>query len=185
MTYLPQLLFFFAISSAFLGISWKPLHNPRCHGFYRFFAFEGILVLVLFNFPFWFAHPFAPLQILSWSCLFCSILFVVRGLYDLRTAGGSGNRETAPENFAFENTVHLVRSGIFGYIRHPMYSSLLLLAWGAFLKHTSAVALVVIVFTTFMLTIAARIEERENLAFFGSAYQDYMRVTRKFFPFLY
>ncbi len=182
----PAMILLFAVTSlVFLVISWKPLHNPRCHGFYRFFAFEGILALVLLNFPFWFDNLFDPRQIFSWICLFSSIFFVVRGVYDLRTAGGSARREASPENFAFENTAHLVNTGLFRYIRHPMYSSLLLLAWGTFLKHITPLTVVVIFFTSLMLTIAARIEERENLAFFGVPYRDYMRRTHKFIPFLY
>lgn len=165
-------------------ISWKPLHNPKCHGFYRFFAFEGILLLVLFNQPYWFAHWYAPNQIVSWLLLASSILFVVQGVRMLRMVGGSGTRAEAPENFAFENTVNLVTSGIYRYIRHPMYSSLLLLAWGAFFKHFSLPAMVLIAVTTVFLVIAGIIEEKENLAFFGPTYREYRKTTKMFLPFL-
>jgi hypothetical protein len=37
----------------------------------------------------------------------------------------------------FEKTTQLVTTGVFKYIRHPLYSSLLLLAWGVFFKHPS------------------------------------------------
>ena len=134
---LPRSLLFLIFSLFFLWISRKPLRNPRCHGFYRFFAFEGILFLVLHNHPFWFDDWYAWNQIISWVLLASSILFVVQGLYLLRKEGGSQVRNDAPENYAFENTVNLITGGIYRYIRHPMYSSLLLLAWGAFFKHFS------------------------------------------------
>ena len=181
---LAKILLFVVISLGLLGISWKPLHNPGCHGFYRFFAFEGILFLTLHNHPFWFTDWSAPRQIISWLLLSASILFVVQGLYMLRTAGGSRVREAAPENFAFENTVTLVTGGIYRYIRHPMYSSLLLLAWGAFFKHFSPAGLVVVAGTTGFLMIAGFIEEKENLAFFGPAYLEYRKTTKMFLPFL-
>lgn len=177
-------LLFVVFSLGFVAISWKPLHNPRCHGFYRFFAFEGILFLILLNHPFWFDDWYAPRQIISWLLLAASILFVLQGLFMLRTAGGWQGRADAPENFAFENTVHLVTGGIYRYIRHPMYSSLLLLAWGAFLKHFSFPGLLAIITTTVFLLVAGLIEERENLAFFGPAYLKYRKTTKMFLPFL-
>jgi len=38
--------------------------------------------------------------------------------------------------------------------------------------------------TTFFLTMTAKIEESENIAFFGQAYQAYMKQTKMFVPFL-
>ncbi len=35
-----------------------------------------------------------------------------------------------------------------------------------------------------MLTATACVEERENMAFFGSAYADYQKQTRMFIPFI-
>lgn len=177
-------LLFVVFSLVFLALSWKPLHNPRCHGFYRFFAFEGILFLALSNHPFWFDDWYAPHQLVSWLLLSASILFVVLGLHMLRTVGGSQAREAMPENFAFENTVTLVTAGIYRYIRHPMYSSLLLLAWGTFFKHLSLPGLVAITATTVFLVTAGLIEEKENIAFFGPAYLEYRKTTKMFLPFL-
>ena len=174
-----------SFSLVFLVISWRPLHNPRCHGFYRFFAFEGILFLVLLNHPFWFVDGYAPHQLVSWLLLAASILFVAQALHLLKSAGGSKAREEAPENFAFENTLNLVTGGIYRYVRHPMYSSLLLLAWGAFLKHFSRPGLVAVALTTIFLVIAGLVEEQENLAFFGAAYREYRKTTRMFLPFLF
>lgn len=181
---LTRTLLFILLSLVFVVISWKPLHNPRCHGFYRFFAFEGILFLVLHNHPFWFERWYAPNQIVSWVLLATSILFVVQAVRMLRVVGGSKRRAETPENFAFENTVNLVQEGIYRYIRHPMYSSLLLLAWGAFLKHFSLIGGVVIVVTTIFLVVAGIIEEKENLDFFGPAYLEYRKTTKMFVPFL-
>lgn len=181
---LTKSLLFVVFSLVFLVISWKPLHNPSCHGFYRFFAFEGILSLTLSNHSFWFEDWYAPTQIVSWLLLSASILFVVQGLHMLHTAGGSRAREDTPENFAFENTITLVTGGIYRYIRHPMYSSLLLLAWGAFFKRFSLPGLVIITGTTIFLMVAGFIEEKENIAFFGPAYLEYRKTTKMFLPFL-
>jgi protein-S-isoprenylcysteine O-methyltransferase Ste14 len=175
----------FILVSIFLVIfSWRPLHNPRSHGFYRSFAFEGVLILVLLNIPLWLKNPFSPLQLISWTFLFFSILFVVQGFYLLRKLGGSTGRETGSENLPFENTVNLVTDGLYKYIRHPMYSSLLLLAWGAFLKHVTIYAIAAVLITTGFLVVTAKIEERENIAFFGSRYREYIKRSKMFIPYL-
>jgi protein-S-isoprenylcysteine O-methyltransferase Ste14 len=65
-----------------------------------------------------------------------------------------------------------------------MYSSLIFLDLGLFFKRMSwmsaGIALVACVF----LVIATFVEEHENIRFFGVRYQDYMRRSKRFVPFL-
>lgn len=103
----------------------------------------------------------------------------------LQRFGGSKSRGEAPENFTFENTTTLVTSGIYHYIRHPMYSSLLLLAWGAFFKHLSLLGLLITILTTILTVILGHIEEKENLVFFGPDYIEYKKTSKMFLPFLF
>jgi len=176
----------FTLGSLFLiKLSWKSLRNTSSHGFYRFFAFEGILALVLMNIPFWTKNPFSSLQLISWFLLFFSILFVSQGLHLLRKKGGSiENRGAQPENLSFENTTDLVTEGVFKYIRHPMYSSLILLAWGAFFKFITIFGFFIAIIVTVFLIATAKLEEKENILFFGVSYEDYMKTTKIFFPYL-
>ena len=168
-----------------IAVSWRALHHPRSHGFYRFFAFEGVLLLVVLNLPYWFGAPFSPLHLLSWQVLGLSLLFLFWGVVLLRCLGGVRQKGRPAANLPFENTGLLVTTGIYRFIRHPMYSSLLLLAWGAFLKHISLFSVVVVGATSLLLYATARAEERENLAFFGGVYREYMKRTRMFLPFLF
>jgi protein-S-isoprenylcysteine O-methyltransferase Ste14 len=179
-----RIALFILLSILLVALSWRPLHNPRSHGFYRFFAFEGILILVLMNISFWLKDPFSPLQLISWTFLVFSILFIFQGFYLLRKLGGSTNREIDSANLTFENTAKLVTDGIYKYIRHPMYSSLLLLAWGTLLKHITIYAILTASMTTGFLMVTAKIEERENISFFGSSYEQYMKRTKMFIPYL-
>jgi len=155
------------------------------HGFYRFFAFEGILALICLNFPFWFYDPLSWLQLLSWFLLAMSIFLVLHGFYLLKKEGGSGRSNARIENFAFENTVSLVETGVYKYIRHPMYSSLLFLSWGAFLKHISPFGVGLVVMVSACLLATAKIEERENCEYFGHEYKKYMKRSRMFVPKLF
>ena len=170
---------------AFTWLSRRSLMNPGSHGFYRFFVFEGILLLVLLNYPYWFVEPMSPQHIIAWSFLLVSIVFIVQALLMFKREGGYSERQEMPENFSFENTVHLVETGLYRYIRHPMYSSLLFLAWGAFLKHITPLTSVLILTVSGLLITCARVEERENIRFFGSAYVEYMQRTGMFIPRLF
>lgn len=181
-----RIIIFTLASIPLINFSWKPLHNIHSHGFYRFFAFEGILILVLMNISYWYKEPLSPLQFLSWIFLLLSILFVYKSFSLLRKSGGFIKRKKInPENFDFENTIKLITEGLYKYIRHPMYSSLLLLAWGAFLKHLTIYGWVVVLITTALLVATAKLEERENISFFGSSYEVYIQKTKMFIPYLF
>ena len=176
----------FIIASVFLIIiSWQSLRNPQHHGFYRFFAFEYIVVLVIINAPFWFLEPFSLLQIISWLVLFLSLFVVVQGFYFLKKKGKSKSRNLETANYEFEDTANLVDLGIYKYIRHPMYSSLILLAVGTLLKNVTIIGIVLTILIIIFIIVTAKIEERENILFFGSAYKDYIEKSKRFFPYVY
>jgi protein-S-isoprenylcysteine O-methyltransferase Ste14 len=86
---------------------------------------------------------------------------------------------------AFEKTTALVTTGAYSYIRHPLYSSLLFLAWGIFFKDPSWLGGLLALGATLFLVATARVEEAENLRFFGEAYREYMKQTGMFVPFLF
>ncbi len=168
----------------FIWFSRRALGNLQAHGFYRFFVFEGLLILLLLNQPYWFLEPLTLQHLFSWFLLASSIFLVVQSFTLLRRLGGQAERTAMPENHAFENTAHLVEEGLYRYIRHPMYSSLLFLGWGAFLKHITFLTLTLIGSITVFIYIVAWVEERENLQFFGTVYADYRQRTKMFVPYI-
>ncbi len=176
----------FALASAgIVWISWRCLRSPRSHGFYRFFAFEFIAALIVLNAPYWFRDPFAPRQLASWLLLFGSIWPAVVGLRLLVTAGRPTSESSDPTQLGFEKTTTLVAVGMYRYIRHPMYASLLGLGWGAALKDLSAASVGLAAAATVSVLATALAEEREDLAHFGASYAEYMKTTRRFVPFLF
>ena len=176
---------FVMVTIFFTIISWRSMRNPRSHGFYRYFALEGIAGLVLYNQPIWFDQPFSGLQCLSWVMLIISVFLVVYGVGLLWKLGGRQRRQSSPENLSFENTQNLVVDGLYRYIRHPMYASLLLLAWGAFLKRVDLLTIVAVSLVTLALFLAAKVEESENIAFWGTDYATYKLRSRMFIPFIF
>ena len=176
----------FIVASVGLGWrSWPSLRDFRSHGFYRFFAWESILVLILLNLDYWFYEPFNLHQIISWLLLIISMFLVIQGFLLLRKVGKPDSERNDPSLIGIEKTTELVTEGAYRYIRHPLYSSLLFLTWGAFFKKPSLVSVCLAVIATFFLTMTAKMEEAENVRFFGAAYQEYMKQTRMFIPFLF
>ena len=180
-----NLIIFLLVSGLFVSFSWRSLRNPDSHGFFRFFALEGILVLILINFPYWHQDILSPKQMLSWALFSASIFFVIRGYLQLRIQGGNRSADINPENLAFENTGKIITDGIYRHIRHPMYSSLLLLTWGALLKHITVSWSLIALATSIFLITTAKKEERENNLYFGEPYEKYMRKSKMFIPYLF
>ena len=177
---------FVAASAAMVLISWRSLGAPRSHGFYRFFAFEILFILILLNAPHWFQEPLSPRQLVSWALLAASLGLAIEGFRLLRTLG-KPLRETARDATLLhvENTTTLVTAGAYRFIRHPLYASLLAGAWGACLKHPSVVSTGLALGASGFLVATAIAEERENLTRFGPAYAAYMKTTRRFVPFVF
>lgn len=180
-----RVVVFLAVSALFVYISRTALRRRQSHGFHRFFAWEFMLAIFLLNVPHWYEDPFSPLQLVSWLLLAISILFVAHGVYLLRTRGRpAGNRE-GEELYAFEKTTALVTVGIYRYIRHPLYSSLLFLTWGIFFKNPSWPGVSLALAASFFLYLTGRYDETECLAYFGDDYRRYMQGTKRFVPFLF
>jgi len=170
-----RLIIFAGISIGLVSWSWPFLRDPRSHGFFRFFAFESILALILLNVGRWFRDPFSAHQIVSWVLLAASLFMAVHGFYLLREIGKPKDN--------IENTTALVAVGAYRYIRHPLYSSLLLMGWGAFFKDPSFLGIILVLAITAFVTATAKVEEKENLRKFGGDYADYMKRTKMFIPF--
>lgn len=153
------------------------IKEKRYHGIARFFAFESIFILVLLNIKIWFREPFARHQIISWILLFACIYPGVAGYLLLKRKGKSEK--------SFENTTMLVKSGIYKYIRHPLYCSLLILGTGVMFKDPGPVQILFGVINAIAIFFTARIEEKEMIARFGEQYTDYLQETKMFIPFLF
>ncbi len=181
------MLGFVAFTAVAGVLSRRSLRSPTSHGFPRFFAFEAIAGLTLLNIPHWLDAAFSPRQCVSWLFLFGSAAIAVHGFLLLRAARHANPPDRSADlrtNMPFENTPQIVERGLYRYVRHPLYCSLLLFAWGVLLKRIDGPTLSLAVAATCCLVLTAVFEERENLVRFGPAYGAYMKRTRRFFPFL-
>ncbi len=181
-----KIIIFILGSAAVIFISRNSLRSPMSHGFHRFIAWECILALFVLNMNFWFYEPLAWNQLIAWALLILSLIPLAYGIHFLRTQGKPvEKREGDPSLLAFEKTTQLVTDGIYKFIRHPLYCSLLLLTWGIFFKHPDLTALILTVTATAFLVFTAKADEAECIRFFGSPYQEYMQRTKMFIPYLF
>lgn len=170
-------LIVFIIIAILVFIKFRPaLRSVTTHGLYVFVAFESLLALLFVNMGFWAVHAASLHQIMSWVFLFASAFIAISGFYGLKKYGKPDDE--------WENTTVLIDHGIFRYMRHPLYSSLILLVIGIVLKRVTVVSLVIACICIVSLVTASLVEERENLKKFGDAYTTYKKTTMRYIPFI-
>ncbi len=175
---------FVAVTSALTFVSRASLTKPGSHGFYRYFAWECMLGLYVLNIRVWYDHTGSTNQIIA-TCLFMISLGLLLFSVALLLLSGKpdGKRDDAPM-LEFEKTTKLVTTGLYRFIRHPMYASLFFLCWGFFFKQPSVVGAILAVVASGFLVATARVEEGENIRFFGDEYREYMKRSKMFIPFI-
>jgi protein-S-isoprenylcysteine O-methyltransferase Ste14 len=77
---------------------------------------------------------------------------------------------------------HLIRHGIFGTIRHPIYLSEILLYLGLLLLNTSLAAAGIWIIGVIFFHYISRYEEKVLIERFGNEYRQYMRDVPMYFP---
>jgi protein-S-isoprenylcysteine O-methyltransferase Ste14 len=79
---------------------------------------------------------------------------------------------------------HLVQHGPYRWIRHPMYSALLLAGFAAARLSSDGIAWLILLALAVVLAVKAAVEERALVAHYTD-YPDYQQRTRRFVPGLY
>ena len=165
-------------------ISWRTIFNLKSHGFYRYISWLCIAWLFATNYKHWFDSPFSALQLLSWVLLFISAYFVLAGVFMMKKSGSPKQHRNENNLYAFEKTTELVDTGIFKYIRHPLYSSLIFLTWGIFFKNPTIELLIISFISTIFMILTALFDEKECISFFGEKYIDYIKRSKMFVPYI-
>lgn len=160
-----------------MALSRNSLRERHSYGYYRFYGYEFDLLLVMATFDSWLKDPFSPLQIASWLALIFSLVLVADGLRSLGFSKATGKGKGGE--------TELVQSGCYRYVRHPIYSSLLFLSLGTFLKSPSLFTAMLFIGASISINTAGMAEEAVNLQKFGNSYRVYMTKTKMFVPFLF
>ncbi|OGN94013.1 MAG: hypothetical protein A2Y88_14865 [Chloroflexi bacterium RBG_13_48_10] len=179
------LIVFLLGSLGFIILSRRAIKEHHSYGFPRFFAFEAILGLVVLNAGEWFSQPFSLHQIISWVLLLASAYMAIYSFQRLHTQGAPADIDQDAGKQSFEKTTRLVTTGPYHLIRHPLYASLLYLAWGVTLKQVNLISILLAVIASLTLLLTAVYEERENLVKFGDEYATYIKHSKRFIPYIF
>jgi len=123
-------------------------------------------------------------QLIAGFLFFASLLMALFGVAQLQLSGKPDTKRNEVPMLEFEKTTTLVTTWLYRYVRHPMYGSLFLLCWGLFFKQPSLVGGILAVVASGLLVATSRVEEAENLNYFGEEYREYMKRTKMFIPFI-
>lgn len=180
-----QLIIFGILSLLVIYISRRNLLHMNSHGFYRFFSWICISWLFSDNYSYWFENPFSLPQMVSWGLLLIAVYLVITGGIRLIRSGKPSNTRKDDTLFSFEKTTGLIDTGVYKYIRHPLYASLIYLSWGICLKNPSIINIIIACISTIFLFLTSVKDEKECIAYFGESYKSYMKRSRMFVPFIF
>ena len=173
-----KLLLFLVLSTVAVVASLNAWRIQQAYGCFRFLAFESLALLIAWNARSWFREPFSIAQILSWIILAASTALAAHGIRLLKVVGRARAR-------IIEDTQNVVQVGVYRYIRHPLYASLMFFGWGVFLKGGDLASAVLASAATVFWIATARYEEGFNVERFGATYSEYMTGTKMFVPFIF
>lgn len=125
-----------------------------------------------------FAEKHLWLQVLGFFLVAAGWFISVRGRHDL------GTNWARSYDYQVKDKQELVTTGIYKYIRHPIYSGIALMFLGSELIVQSYM-----VYIYLLIYIAAYIqaswEEKLLISHFGEKYSTYMKRSKRFIPFLW
>ena len=85
----------------------------------------------------------------------------------------------------FKKEHELVTNGPYKFIRHPIYSGVVLMLIGTFLSYGDLIILVIIAMVILMLAWRMGREEKIMIKLFGKKYTGYMERTKRLIPWIY
>ena len=177
-------ILFCILSLPLLALSRRVLFKLKKPGLYRLVVWECILWLAIQNHRYLIVEEFDLQQLISSALMIASLVFVLSAVFTMREKGRVSKQRRDHTLFGFEKTTVLIETGIFKYVRHPMYSSLIFLSWGFLLRNIEVALLIVALIAICSGIFAALMEEKENIAYFGERYRHYTLKTKMFIPYV-
>ncbi len=155
--------------------------SPWLHKYYRI-LYNCIAIAGLIPLLYW-----SMRQTIAWEIPFhqpLGILLSLSGLFFMRKAFQAFD---IPAFLGLKPEVDtaLVRTGMYAYVRHPLYFASILLIGGLTLLFPSKSMLLVMGISYTYILIGSKLEERKLKMHFGQAYVDYAKEVKALIPFVY
>ena len=152
------------------------IHHSRIMGTDKFKAYTlvsiQVISIILILVTGWPLAGYIPLLIIQ-------IVGVMLGIWAIVIMGRKNTNVTP----LVKQYAHLVTNGPYAFIRHPMYSAVLLTIWPLIIDHYSLLRLVAALILTIDLIIKMLYEESLLRKHF-TGYKNYMRKTKRLIPFV-
>ncbi len=87
------------------------------------------------------------------------------------------SKHERPEDFD-----HLMTDGPYKYVRHPFYSTFIVMGFGIALYFVSIPGIIFNIFLIFIWEKLAEMEEKELLEYWEDEYREFIKTRPKFFP---
>ncbi len=189
---------FYALHSALAHHSVKTFVHSKAKGHYRYYRLLFNVISVVFLsalLAFQYTLPAAAVISLPTLVAIIGAVVFLLGLVVLVVAFTSFNkaefvglqqlRQTAAPEQTPHQVTQLTKTGMYAYVRHPLYFGVVLLLVGALLYIPSYPMLVFVATTFIYLPIGVYLEEQKLLVEFGDAYLQYQKEAKRFIPFIY
>lgn len=118
----------------------------------------------------------SALQVLGFALLILGLYTSIRGRIDLGTNWAHG------ADYQIKDRHELITTGIYKLIRHPIYSGILVTAFGAQIIAASWLVLIPLAIGPWFIYAQAKREEQLLTKSFGSAYMNYCKSSKRFIP---
>lgn len=153
--------------------------------FTSFLTIYGILVISAHAANIQIGSLFSRIESLSLTVVDIVGFFI--GLFGLSLCFYSQNKMGASWRVGIDETSipSLVTTGLYGFIRNPTYLGLFLLNFGVWLIWPTWTIFMLNLLFVFFLEIQVRCEEDHLSAIHGVEYDDYVKKTKRYLPFIY
>jgi len=122
---------------------------------------------------------------LARAALFCiGIGMVVLGAA-IRAIGFISLRRNFSGRLRIREGHNLVTTGLYHYVRHPLYLGAIILFLGFPVMFSSILGFLTMLLLVPVLIHRIRLEEKMMVEHFGAEYEEYMKHSKKLVPFLY
>lgn len=152
--------------------------------FYNLFSIIGLVVLIYMTIsnPVLIIKPNMTtlLSGLILNTIGTAILLISFMTFDLKEFLG-----LKPTDTTSLNNGELIVSGIYKYVRHPLYFGLILIGLGVFLLFPAKAIAVTIAIMYLYIIIGSKLEERKLINEFGNHYIEYSKNVKALIPFIY
>ena len=155
------------------SLSWYELTSK-----YVYIAIQVLIVLQLLGLPLYQLPNNSIFQLVGF------VLLIIGVGIDIFARKEIGNNWTSGEEYQIKENQKLITTGIYKYIRHPIYTGFALSFIGA--EMVAGSWLFVAFFAYFISSyVQGKREEKILLGHFGEKYKDYMKKTKMLIPWIW